>query len=135
MSELIGKDRPTPAVMNQPFDRFICALNGRISAVHRVKFLYFPLPLLGNKEPLFGLQMKARIYISTNCNKDLAIQTLIHELAHFVFELSGYKRDEKKVLKIEQRLWQRFSEKQKETLWLYIPTIITLETTDKEPLG
>lgn len=111
---------------------FLHALRERIRKIHLVRNLRYPGPGIG--VPLFGLQWKKTIYLAGGCPKDLAVSTLIHELIHFVFKTSDRVRDEAKTLKAEFRLFEAFSEEQKEQLWHFIPKKVTLENVDDENL-
>ncbi len=129
--DLIGRKPPAPEAVREAFELFIEALNNKISCIQRVRVLYFPGP--GEKQPLWGCIIRDRIYIWGNCAKKIATRTLIHELAHFVFELSGIDQDEEIANKIEENLWKAFSRAQKNRLWSYIPAEITLDNIENEP--
>lgn len=57
------------------------------------------------------------IYIENDLCEHEKIKTLIHELAHLVFE----SVPEKDILEIEELLWKKFSQKQKIYLGRWIP--------------
>ena len=143
LKDLAGKNSPTPEVVNRAFDLFVHALNNKISKIHRVRHLFYPGTLEQFKrfgydqsqfeQELSGLQLHDRIYISGTCSKTTAIRALIHELSHFLFDMSDERKWERAVLKIEHRLFRKFSDAQKEILWSYVPRKCTLENVDKEP--
>ena len=132
MRDLTGAYPPTQEVVDKVHAMFMHALRERIKKIHLVRHLFYPGP--GVMLKLDGLSWKKTIYISSRLGKDGRTTTLIHELIHFVFKLSDRKKDENKTLKAEARLFEKFSEAQRNAIWRFIPQKVTIENVNDEKL-
>ncbi len=133
LEDLISKIPPSRKIIRETYLDLLNALEKRISKIHLVRNLYFPGP--GVKPPLYGLQWDRFIYLDASSSKKILVQTLIHELIHFIFETTDSRREERKTRKAERVLCAAFSDEQKEALWRFIPKEITLENVDNEGLA
>ncbi len=95
------------------FQRFVKILEKDIKGVYRIKNLTDP----GTQEPMFGYLNHRTIYLEHRMSKQELIKTLIHELAHFLFDAAP----EQTIRKIEDILWKKFAKKEKRVLEKYIP--------------
>lgn len=130
IKDLIRPGRLSRKIANEAHKIFMHALRRRIKKVHSVRHLYSRDPK--GKTTLDGLMWKGTIYIASRLGRDGRTTTMIHELIHFVFKLSGMKLDEKKTCKAEERLFNAFSWEQKDALWHFLPKKVTLENIDHE---
>lgn len=126
--DLIAREVPDETIL-RAFDQMIFALNNKIKGIYWVKDLRRP-PDGKAAWGLFAMNPltdTSAIYISTRCDKAEAVKTLIHELAHFLFDYLNDATSEKLVRHIERLLWRRFSATQRETLWECLVRAPTIE--------
>lgn len=103
--------RLTQKTVDWIFNEFVSALKNKIKAVYRVK------DLRDYKKPLWGLIYNEVVYLDNGASDKRLAKTLVHELLHYFLDTAN----EKLVRHIEDRLWRRFSQKQKSTFFSFIP--------------
>ncbi len=119
------------SVIRDAFYLFMETADNKIKQIKRVKNLRYTGPLkdflsYGHTEQefhreIFGMLDDAVISINAICKKSEAIKTLLHELAHFLYDTDDSIKSEWQANEIERILWRRFSRKQKEAFWALIP--------------
>jgi hypothetical protein len=98
------------------FREFVEILEKRVRGVHRVKKLKF------QSVPLRGLWHYGYIYLHNPLSKEEIILTLIHEISHAFFHK---KIKHEAIYDLEEILFKKFTDKQKEFLYKYAPEKIS----------
>lgn len=117
LTRFIEKAEKDHKCIDNLFLLFLDILRKGDVAVHRIKDLKNP----DDGKKISGLLWNKKIYIEDGLDQAELIKTLIHELIHFIFD--DLSVEEILVVNMEELIWQKLSEEQKNQLWEYIPQI------------
>lgn len=110
--DLLGRDIVWQEVVDEVFRKFLRRLRAaRVCLVLDLKDSRDGKPIDG-----LGLR-KWPLCINAILSEEERLKTLIHELSHLLFPES----EECEILEIERVLYKKFSKKQKDALWAYVP--------------